>query len=894
MPTVQRTFVDRSKIIRLSEDVRPAQLQRTPQIDSRLLHVKSVLASAGITDLGSLGKLSLAGNLLPRVGLAKPSPNVISAQARTFQSAHKLDPGTRTLVGVGGTANEVSAAALSPAHAAQPQPRTAPRSLIVTPISTAYWAASWIDLADDTLVVLQQPVTSLVIIAEKITIGRNVTFTYERPLPVNVPGKPAKPPKPAQAPTATSIDKPAPGTPGTPGTHGDPQGVHFRGVDAPELEIWTLDLSGNPAIDLRGQDGVEGAPGGDGGDGGDGSPGRPDETDFWGFCKSGPGNGGDGGPGGRAGDGGQGGDGGSGGQFFLFAPQETLNSFALNMSISIDGGSGGPGGIPGVPGTGGGGGARGNNSHGCKPASPRNAGSAGAQGAPGNRGAAGRPGLKRDQPVSLVPITAADFRSELEKPAIAAVVPSHAKAGDRIEITGARFTAKDVVLVHGVACATTVESDTLGHFTLPNVPGGLQGVQLRRTDGTLSNSASIYVQPALDGGQMAPRFRPGTTVRFRGTGFASGIHVQINGQDMPGATFIDAGTLEFQLVRPATVTPNESGETVTARVVLPDAGPWSASNNVNIVLDTFRILVFGDSVVWGQGLETLNKFHSLVEQELRRRHGDIGVYKDVRAHSGATISPLRSATAWQSRLNGEIPTSFPTISEQVLEFEGIADAADIDFILLDGGINDVNVRTILWPLTSAADITKAVKASCHDAMLMLLGQLLGKFGMAKIVVTGYFQIISEQSDLLLLDAVLIALGLDVGAIPGAIVGGLIGEATRGQIAANAATFVMEANRQLKLAVDAANGQLPAGSAPRVFFADPKFGPENAVLAPQAFLYAIHADLSPEDPADVAGPRGSACAAAAAQTDVNICKRASVGHPNAKGAQAYANAILPLL
>ncbi len=893
MPPVQRTFIDRSSIIRLTQDIRPVQVQRTAQIDSRLEHVKSVLVAAGIADLSSLGKMALSGNLLPRTGLAKPSPNVISAQTHAFQSAYKMDPGTRTLVRAGGTGNEVTAARLSPSQGAQPQPRGV-REMMVTPITTAYWAASWIDLADDTLIVLQQPVTSLVIIAEKITIGQNVTFTYERPLPGNIPGKPAKPPKPAAAPTATTIDKPAAGTPGVAGTHGDPQGTHFRGLDAPELEIWTLDMTGNPAFDLRGQDGVEGAQGGDGGDGGNGAPGRADETDFWGFCKSGPGNGGDGGPGGRAGDGGPGGDGGKGGQFSLFAPQGTLNSFALNISISIDGGSGGPGGIPGVPGAGGAGGPRGDNSHGCKPASPRNAGSAGAQGAAGNRGAAGNPGTKRDQPVSLVPITAADFRTELDKPAIATVAPTHAKAGARVEITGARFSNGETVLVHGVACATTVESDTLAHFTLPNVPGSLEGIQIRKTDGTLSNQASIYVEPTLDAGQVAGRFLPGARVKFHGTGFAPGIHVQINGQDMPGAVFIDAATVEFQLVRPATVAPNATGEVVSARVVLADAGPWSASNSVNLTLDTFRILVFGDSVVWGQGLEDASKFHSLVEQELRRRHGGIGIYKDVRAHSGATISPVRSATAWQNRLNGEIPTSFPTISEQVLEFEGMADASDVDFILLDGGINDVNVKTILWPLTSAADLVAAVKASCHDAMLKLLVELLGKFSTAKIVVTGYFQIISEQSDLLLLDAVLIALGLDLGSIPGAIVGGLLGEATRRQIAANAATFVAEAHRQLKLAVAAANGQLGANMAPRVFFADPGFGPQNSVLAPQAFLYAIHADLSPEDPTDVSGPRGSACAAAAAQTDVNVCKRASVGHPNARGAQAYANAIIPLL
>jgi hypothetical protein len=37
-------------------------------------------------------------------------------------------------------------------------------------------------------------------------------------------------------------------------------------------------------------------------------------------------------------------------------------------------------------------------------------------------------------------------------------------------------------------------------------------------------------------------------------------------------TFIDPTTVEFQLVRPASVVPNPSGEVVSAKVVLPDAG----------------------------------------------------------------------------------------------------------------------------------------------------------------------------------------------------------------------------------------------------------------------------------------------------------------------------------
>jgi hypothetical protein len=896
MPTLERTFVDPQATVPAYSNLALNRLQFAQVAQLRLQHLAAVLNSAGIGDLSSAGKLSLEGNLLPSAGVTKPNlPNPFG-QPQPFQSAYIAHPGgAPSLVRTGGTAKPVSAVPL-------PSLRMDVPADVVLPVNTAYWAASWIELADNTTVVIQYPVAALVIIAEKITIGNNVTFTWQRPILANLPGKPAKPAKPASAATAVSNDKPPPGTPGRPGTNGDPSGVHRKGTDAPQLEIWTLDMSGHPIFDLRGQDGFEGAPGGDGGDGGDGAPGKPDAKDGWGFCKSGPGDGGDGGAGGRAGDGGPGGDGGSCGKLTVYAPQATLDSFAQSISANLDGGAPGPGGIPGVPGAGGGGGPRGDNSNGCKPATPRNAGSAGPQGGPGNPGPNGKSGLEQVGALSLCQIDAGAFETEFDKPGIAIVAPSHAKCGVAVEVTGKGFKPTDKVTIGGIACAATIASDTTLQFVLPLISGGMQFIQVLQSDGATSNPASIYIEPALSI-SLATRHVPGEKVDLEGTGFRLGMQVQVNGQDMPGVTVLGPSAVEFQLVRPASVVANPSGETVGVRVVLPDAGPWSGSNNINLTLDTFRILVFGDSVMWGQGLEEPNKFHSLVEQAIRQRHGDIGVYKDVRAHSGAMLSAKLASpisrlggTAFQQRLNGEIPTDFPLISDQILEFENAPDAQDdMDLILLDGGINDINVRTILSPLTSSGELSAGAKIACHDDMVELLKELVSKFSKAKIIVTGYYQVISNQSDLALLDALMIAVGLDLASIPGAIIGGLATAEIRDRISANCALFASEANRQLQNAVAEVNAALPGSVGTRAFFADPKFGPANAALAPDSFVYGIHIDLSPEDPTSVAGPRAAACdAAGSGQTDVAICKRASVGHPNARGAQAYANAIMPLL
>ena len=70
-------------------------------------------------------------------------------------------------------------------------------------------------------------------------------------------------------------------------------------------------------------------------------------------------------------------------------------------------------------------------------------------------------------------------------------------------------------------------------------------------------------------------------------------------------------------------------------------------------------------------------------------------------------------------------------------------------------------------------------------------------------------------------------------------------------------------------------------------------PENAAFAADPWLYGINDDLSPQDPcADI---RIAAChAAGSSRTEVLFCEKASAGHPNPKGAKAYAEAIFKLL
>lgn len=108
------------------------------------------------------------------------------------------------------------------------------------------------------------------------------------------------------------------------------------------------------------------------------------------------------------------------------------------------------------------------------------------------------------------------------------------------------------------------------------------------------------------------------------------------------------------------------------------------SNTLDITLDTFRVAVFGGSVLWGQGLTEPQKIHSQVAQVIPQREGGIGVYHELHAHSGAVIGMGNDRI--ENALYGEIPTDYPTILQQV--DASINSPETVYLVLINGGIND--------------------------------------------------------------------------------------------------------------------------------------------------------------------------------------------------------------
>jgi len=295
-----------------------------------------------------------------------------------------------------------------------------------------------------------------------------------------------------------------------------------------------------------------------------------------------------------------------------------------------------------------------------------------------------------------------------------------------------------------------------------------------------------------------------------------------------------------------------------------------------------RMVVMGDSVTWGQGLETAEKFHSLVKLALTGT--DCSQACTQLAHSGATIGAGVETT--EAAVDGEVPTSYPTIMQQCAAFTDSREG--VDLVLINGGINDVDFRTIVNPFTDTSDLLDMIKQYCFVDMKALLESVVSKFTKpsARIVLTSYFPILSDQSHPPLLEPFLATIGVSLPPFVN-VLDGLVWD----KIIAHCALFYDESNRLFNKAIRQVN-RSPEG-ANRVVFAQPPFTAANAALAPDAWLWGVNLDFSAQDPVRVA--RHAACDLF--ETDFlqrETCYRASVGHPNLIGAQRFAEAILAVI
>jgi len=288
----------------------------------------------------------------------------------------------------------------------------------------------------------------------------------------------------------------------------------------------------------------------------------------------------------------------------------------------------------------------------------------------------------------------------------------------------------------------------------------------------------------------------------------------------------------------------------------------------------YSMLVLGDSVTWGQGLLDGQKMHDIVRDKIAQTHGPVRALQ--LAHSGAVIGVDSGAAS--AACDGEVPTSFPTILQQC----AAAPETDVNLVILNGGINDIDIRYILNPFTEREDLADVTRRFCGKDMAVLLDAVLARFPSAKVVATSYYPVLSAASHVHLVDDFMLTLGIPVTPLTRFVDENLIVE----RIVGNCELFFSESTAALTAAAAAANAEAQG----RVSVAAPPFVDENAALAPHAWLFGIRADLSPEDP--VAAARHASCDKCLEDFLMREqCYRASTGHPNVTGARKFADAIL---
>jgi lysophospholipase L1-like esterase len=213
----------------------------------------------------------------------------------------------------------------------------------------------------------------------------------------------------------------------------------------------------------------------------------------------------------------------------------------------------------------------------------------------------------------------------------------------------------------------------------------------------------------------------------------------------------------------------------TGRRVVANSG-----NNKAAPPEPLRVAAFGDSLMWGQGLNRHETFATLIARALATHHKQKVEISVNRSRSGAQIKArndpetrrdqreefldrfpflfpdgqTRDAFAsgaderFANGLHGEIPATFPTIQWQVAAVDD-ALGRKIDVVLLSGGANDIRFDVVLNPQNASGKFIQewddTIRQIAHDDVLDLIRRVRTKCPNAVILVFGYYAPISHSS-----------------------------------------------------------------------------------------------------------------------------------------------------
>jgi len=330
---------------------------------------------------------------------------------------------------------------------------------------------------------------------------------------------------------------------------------------------------------------------------------------------------------------------------------------------------------------------------------------------------------------------------------------------------------------------------------------------------------------------------------------------------------------------------------------------------VNSINRQLNMLVLGDSILWGEGLKTEHKSWYQVKTWLEANTGR-SVIERIEAHSGAVIE-RGSVDDSRTATNGEVDVALPTVNEEIdsaLRF--YSDGSTVDLVLISGCGNDVGVQNLL-NASGSEEIDRMTQAKCGSPMERLLRKIATSFPAAQVIVVGYYPFFSEntRNDFIMKALARRFFKMTAGAPR-------IGrKEVLEQLTANSSTWYQTSNRTLAEVARRINIEFGAGRQ-RIMFAKIEFPSDYSFATKGTRLWGFDRSpfrmmlvllsfgkilLPPND--EVRSQRRASCTdvfkrqpdeTSEQKTDRQrrhlLCRYASLGHPNKKGALLYADAV----
>jgi lysophospholipase L1-like esterase len=327
-----------------------------------------------------------------------------------------------------------------------------------------------------------------------------------------------------------------------------------------------------------------------------------------------------------------------------------------------------------------------------------------------------------------------------------------------------------------------------------------------------------------------------------------------------------------------------------------------------------NLLVLGDSIMWGQGLIEQHKAWYQVKTWLKENTSR-DVRENVEAHSGAVVGVNDVPWSNDAPPDGEVSSAVPTVNHELdRALKSYASPSQVDLVLVNGCINDVDIRNLLNAANSSDDVKRMATEKCGMPMQALIRRVANSFPSAHVIVTGYFPIISEKTPNSLLMKAMARMFYQPGPKPAK----QKPKDLRESLIAVSRTWYQASNAALGDAVDKVTAELAAkGSRQQVLFVQIPFPPEFSFNAPETRLWSFNASflrkllavltlgrvtLKTND--EQQRQRVASCnkryqKPANEQPNQKgereyrrlLCRYASLGHPNRKGSAIYADAIV---